>query len=254
MATNRKWVVLFAVAAVLAWVGSGAFLYGQKTTGSIQGTVTDSTGAVIPGVKIAVTNTATNVTASATTSSDGTYLVTNLDPSTYTVTAEHPGFERQVQQGVLVPVAAVIVVDIHLVVGEVTQSITVQAQSVPITQDTGDRGTSVQASTLEDLPVALSGGSRQVDSFVFLTPGVTGNTFTSRVNGGATYSQEMIIDGQPFIYADHGGAFETFRPSFESVDQFSVQTNVYSAKYGRGTGVYNFHLASGGNVGAHLKT
>jgi hypothetical protein len=248
MTTNRKWVYLFAVAAVLAWVGSSALLYGQKTTGSIQGTVTDSTGAVIPGVKITVTNTATNVSATTTTSSEGTYLVSNLDPSTYVVTSEHAGFERQVQQGVLVPVAAVIVVDVHLVVGEVTQSITVQAQSVPITQDTGDRGTSVQASTLEDLPVALSGGSRQVDSFVFLTPGVTGNTFTSRVNGGATYSQEMIIDGQPFIYADHGGAFETFRPSFESVDQFSVQTNVYSAKYGRGTGVYNFHLASGGNA------
>ena len=99
MATNRKWVFLFAVAAVLAWVGSAAFLYGQKTTGSIQGTATDTTGAVIPGVKIAVTNTATNVSATTTTSSEGTYLVSNLDPSTYVVTAEHPGFERQVQQG-----------------------------------------------------------------------------------------------------------------------------------------------------------
>lgn len=248
MATSPRRMFLIAVAAALAWVGCTAFLYAQRTTGSIQGSVTDSSGAIIPGVKITVTNVATNVTATVVTSNEGTYLVSNLDPSTYIVTAERQGFRRQVQEGVLVPVATVIVVDIHLVVGEVTQSITVQAQSVPVTQDTGDRGTSVQASTLEELPVALSGGSRQVDSFVFLTPGVTGNTFTSRVNGGATYSQEMIIDGQPFIYADHGGAFETFRPSFESVDQFSVQTNVYSAKYGRGTGVYNFHLASGGNA------
>jgi hypothetical protein len=239
---------VYATALFVSWLWVSAPLYGQRTAGSIQGSVVDSSGAVIPGAKVTVTNTLTNVSVITETSREGTFLVASLAPGIYTVTVEQTGFQKQVQEGVQVVVATPTVLNIQLAVGEVTQSVTVQAQAIAITQNEGDRGTAVTSKTLELLPIALSGGSRQIDSFVFLTPGVTGDTFTSRVNGGATYSQEMIIDGQPFIYADHGGAFETFRPPFEAVDEFKVQTNVYSAKYGRGTGVYNFHFAGGGNA------
>ena len=165
----------------------------QETRGSIRGVVTDDSGAVVPNASVMVTKVATNVSTSVTTTAVGTYFVPNLSPGVYTVTVELQGFQKAVRENVKVDVATSTVADAKLTVGEVTQSVTVSAQSeVPITTTSADRGVIVATKTLSELPTELSKDNRRIESFVFLTPGVTGDTFQTRINGSPAFSTEIL--------------------------------------------------------------
>jgi hypothetical protein len=219
----------------------------QETRGSIRGTVQDTSGALVPGATVTIVNTRTGVTATVTTSPGGDFALPNLSPGAYTVIVEKNGFKKSVNENVEVLVATPSVVDIQLGVGAVTQSVTVAAQTVPITETSGDRGTDISPTTLADLPTELSDDNRRIESFVFLTPGVTGDTFSTRINGAPTNSSELLMDGLPFLDGCCNGEFEQYEPPYESVDEFKMQNNTYSAEYGRGVGVENFHFRSGTN-------
>jgi Carboxypeptidase regulatory-like domain/TonB dependent receptor len=220
----------------------------QETRGSIRGVVTDASGALVPNASITVVNMGTNVGTTVTTSESGVYFVPNLPPGVYTVTVEQQGFQKAIRENVRVDVATSTVADAQLTVGEVSQSVTVTAQAeVPITTTSGDRGVIVGTKTLLELPTELSKDNRRIESFAFLTPGVTGDTFTVRINGSPAFSTEILMDGMPFLDGCCNGELESYEPPYESVDEFKMQTNAYSAEYGRGVGVMNFHFRSGTN-------
>src|SRR5579883_924744 len=224
-----------------------AFFAQGVTSGTISGVVTDSTGAVVPETTVTVRNKDTGVSRAVSTNSLGIYTVPNLSVGTYSITVQKQGFKTEVRDNVVVGVSQTAVVNIRMSVGESTQSVTVQAQTVPITVDKAQRSVVIPNKMLEELPVQVSGSWRQDDTFLTLSPGVTGNSFAAKINGAPDMSEDFYYDGSPYMNADGGGRQEGQGPGLEAIDEYSEITNPYSAQYGRAVGLLNVHIRSGTN-------
>ena len=119
----RRWLVVVAIAALVS-TQPGAFAQGFT---AVTGSVSDATGAVIPGVEVTVTNTATGAARQVITNETGTYVVNQLPPGNYDVSASLPGFRRQLMSGVSLPIGETITVNLNLEVGAVTDVVDVIA-------------------------------------------------------------------------------------------------------------------------------
>jgi len=240
-----------SVVSVLILLGLVAFTQpsalAQNALGAIRGIITDPSGASLSGVSVTVTNDQNGATQTISTGDDGNYSAVNLAPGTYTVKAEKAGFGTHLSKNVQVSVSVTSTVDLQLAVGSVSDTVNVQENVAPITEDKGDRGVVLGAQTLADLPLQVSGNIRLVDTFLTLAPGVTGDTFSARINGAPDFSQDFYYDGIPYMNADGGGRQEALGAPFESVDEYAIVTNAYNAQYGRSAGVLNFHIRSGTN-------
>ncbi len=215
---------------------------------SITGTVTDASGAVVPNAKITVTNTATQVVSHSVSSSSGTYTVTDLIPGTYTVQVESSGFQLSVHNGVLVEVGRPSTVDVALQTGNVTQTVEVQEDVITLNTTQPELGTTIENAVVEALPVEIGGGrGRQIDQFVFLAPGVTGGTFSKRINGGVDFESEVVFNGVPMAQSETQGFQTIWNPPFEQVNEFNVLRSSFSAQYGLAQGVVTYQTASGTN-------
>jgi Carboxypeptidase regulatory-like domain len=226
-----------------------AILQGQALS-TITGTVTDATGSVMPGVKITIKNTATQVASFSVTSSSGTYTVTDLIPGTYSVQAEAPGFQVAVHNGVLVEVGRPSTVDVTMSPGEVTQSVEVQESAITLNTTQPELNTTIEHAAIEALPVELDEGDgrgRQIDSFLFLAPGVTGGSFSKRINGGVDFESEVVFNGVPMAQSETQGFQTIWNPPFEQVQEASVLRSSFSAQYGLAQGVAVYQTASGTN-------
>jgi hypothetical protein len=243
------WTIAIVVIAVLAIVVclNHAVLAQGTSAGSIKGIVTDASGAVMSGVAVTVTNAQTNRNLTFTTDADGRYYALNLPVSSYSVKAEKSGFGTKISENVQVNPGIDTVLDIQMVVGTVDQTVDVRATIAPVTEDKPDRGVVISAGTLQTLPLQVSGGQRQSDTFLTLAPGVTGDTFSARINGAPNFSQDFYYDGIPYMNGDGGGRQEGLGVPFEAVDEYAIHTNAYSAVYGRGSGLLNFHIKNGNN-------
>jgi len=233
----------------LALLTSPAILRGQALS-SITGTVVDASGSVMPSVKITITNVATKVASHTETSSSGTYTVTDLIPGTYTVQAENAGFQMAVHNGVLVEVGRPSTVDISMQTGNVTQSVEVQESAITLNTTEPEVGTTLTHETVQNLPVELDEGDgrgRQIDSFIFLAPGVTGSTFSHRINGGVDFESEVVFNGVPMAQSETQGFETIWNPPFELVAEGDVLRSSFSAQYGLAQGVVTWQLASGTN-------
>ena len=218
-----------------------------SAAGSIQGTVTDSSGASLPGVTVTATASQTNQNRTMLTGNDGSYNLRDLAIGPYSIKAEKAGFSSQIIDKVEVSVGQAFIVNLQLAVGSATETVNVEATATPITEDKPDRALVLGAATLAKLPIQVAGGARLDDSFITLSPGVTGDTFSARINGAPDFTQDFYYDGIPYMNADGGGRQEGAQAPFESVDEYSIQTNAYSAQYGRGSSLLNFHIRSGAN-------
>jgi len=233
-------LVLFFCSQQVAWAQGAA-------NGSIHGTIVDPSGAALSDVNVTVTNTQTGSTQALTTGSEGIFNALNLPPGTYSVKAEKSGFGTKLADRVEVAVGRSTTLNLQMAVGKVSETVTVEANIAPVTEDKGDRGVVLEPQTLADLPLQVSGGARLVDTFLTLAPGVTGDTFSARINGAPDFSQDFYYDGIPYMNADGGGRQEGLGAPFESVDEYAIVTNAYDAQYGRGAGLLNFHIRSGTN-------
>jgi hypothetical protein len=247
-ARTTGWHLLATCFAIcIVFLNASSPLRGQ-TVSSITGTVTDATGGVTPNVKITATNNATQVVSHATTNSSGTYVVNDVIPGTYTVQAELTGFEASVHNGVLVEVGRASTVDIALQTGSVTQSVEVQEAAITLNTTQPELGTTIENAVVEALPVELSGGrGRQIDQFVFLAPGVTGGTFSKRINGGVDFESEVVFNGVPMAQSETQGFQTIWNPPFEQVNEFNVLRSSFSAQYGLAQGIVTYQTASGTN-------
>src|SRR5580700_1477253 len=245
-----SWRLLAACLAVcVACLTFPANLRGQALS-SITGTVTDATGGVMPNVKITITNTATEVASHSVTSSSGTYTVTDLIPGTYTVQAELAGFQTAVHNGVLVEVGRPSTVDVSMQTGNVTQSVEVQEAAITLNTTEPELGTTIENAVVQALPVELDEGDgrgRQIDAFMFLAPGVTGSTFSHRINGGVDFESEVVFNGIPMAQSETQGFETIWNPPFELVQEASVLRSSFSAQYGLAQGVAVYQTASGTN-------
>ena len=111
-------------------------------------------------------------------------------------------------------------------------------------------GTTIENKVVQDLPVELDEGDgrgRQIDAFIFLAPGVTGGTFSKRINGGVDFESEVVFNGIPMAQSETQGFQTIWNPPFEQVNEFNVLRSSFSAQYGLAQGVVTYQTASGTN-------
>ncbi len=240
--------------AGLFWTSPTA-AWAQISAGEIVGTVTDPSGAVLPGVRIEATHLATNQKFSTTVTSVGNYLLSAVPIGDYRVLAQQTGFKAFVTE-TSVFTGRTTTVNIQMVLGEISEQVTVKADTAPLLQTTSaEVSTVVERNVIMDLPIMLnepgsnSSGRRQIEQFEFLTPGVTGSQFSKSFNGSPDMAQEAVIDGVPL---GNGGAVPGFigqwTPPYEAVEEFKVSSSLYPAGEGRGFGLTNFTMKSGTNA------
>jgi hypothetical protein len=238
---------LIALAACLFLCFAPSGLQAQGLAG-MTGTVTDSSGAVVPEAKVTVTNSSTNVVHTAVTTSQGSYFITDLIPGSYTVRIEKQGFQTAVFEGVNVFVSQTATADAVLRTGVETTTVEVTAPSITLQTDEPNLGTVIQSTILEEVPTFIGGGrDRQIDSYLFLVPGVTGSSFSHRINGGIDYQNEVMFNGVVVAQAETQGYQTIYNPPFELVNEPDILTSNFSARYGFAQGVASYRLKSGSN-------
>jgi len=214
----------------------------------ITGTVTDASGAVVPDGKVTVTNNATNVVRTAVTTSQGTYFITDLIPGAYKVKVEKEGFQTAVLENVNVFVSQTATADATRTAGATATTVEVTAPSITLQTDEPNLGTVIQSTILEEVPTFVGGGrDRQIDNFLFLVPGVTGSSFSHRINGGVDFQNEVMFNGVVIAQAETQGFQSIYNPPFELVNEPDILTSNFSARYGFAQGVASYRFKSGGN-------
>jgi len=215
-------------------------LYAQFGSG-IQGTVADSTAALIPGVRVTVTNVDTGVSRETSSSEEGVYRIPSLSPGTYKVIASKEGFGG-VEQSIVVGVNETRRVDFTLSVGNVVETVNVSAQPTILETEEGRISGHIESKELRDLPIP----NRNVFNLLSLQPGVTGRSLTSDNVGGSSTPQVnangMRVDSNSFTVDDmsansisRGGRSEV-TPNVETVAEVRVVSNNFSAVQGRNMG------------------
>lgn len=226
----------------------------QTFAGSISGTVTDPTGAVVVGAKLELQNMGTKDTRLQTSGASGEYRFTNLLPGTYQISASAAGFKNFLQTGMVLNASTAATVNVHLEVGSAQQQVNVSAGGA-VLLDTASANNQV---TLPSVLVQnLPNNTLEPLNFVFALAGTTESQgMTSRsgtldqmssmfgVNGGRSGESEILIDGAPSTAIDWGGLMVS--PIQDSVQEEQIIQNVYDAQYERaGEGVVTLVTRSG---------
>jgi len=242
------------ILVVLALLAMSLPAWGQGSFGGLAGSITDQSGAVIPDASIKVVNLNTAATYSANSTAEGIYLISGLPPGRYRVSVTKTGFKTTTREPVEVSTATTTTINLNMAVGEVTQTVEVVADVVQLQTSSPEIGTVMPEKDMLDLPISLGGaatagasGRRQIENFIFLTPGVTGNQWSKQINGAPGFSQEILIDGIDMQTFGAPGFIAEATPPYEGVSEFKVQNTLYPAEYGLGFGVENFSLKSGTN-------
>ena len=170
--------------------------------GGLTGHITDPGGATVGDVQITVTNVDTGSTSVVTSTADGTYVAPNLVPGKYRVSAIKSGFKTITQDGVVVSTATTGALDFTLTIGTVGEIVNVSADTPHLETTSAEIGTVMPSKELLDLPISLGGaattgasGRRQIQNFIYLTPGVTGDQWGTSINGSPGMSAQVIVDG-----------------------------------------------------------
>jgi hypothetical protein len=253
---NRKITFTTIVLSILFL--TPGILPAQTFQASVSGIVSDPTGAVVPSAKITVIDTARGVTLAATSNQDGVYRLNNLTPSTYRVTAEASGFQTYQLDSFPLTAKQEAVLNITLTIGATNQTVEVSSQVQMIEPSSATLGGVVNNKSIVDLPLV----NRNVLTLMAIEPGVQPSTpnnyqsnfFTSSIrysfNGGLESTSDFQLDGVSILnQSDIPGIMGlTMLPSIDGVDEMRVQTNSYSAVYGRsGGGISTMVTKSGTN-------
>ena len=221
------------------------------------GTVTDASGAVVPGATVIVTNVGTNQSTKVVTDNAGAYAANLLRIGTYSVTAEKEGFQKIVQGNVEVPVNEVVRIDLALQVGAMTQTVEVTGASPLIQSETSSLGTIETERRIVDLPL----NGRNFIALAYLGPGansgqqgsnVSGGVFENEranealsVNGLRVSNNNYLLDGVDNNEFGLGGVIAL--PPPDAIQEFRIEENSMSAEFGRGGAAVNVALKSGTN-------
>jgi hypothetical protein len=210
--------------------------FAQNTNGRIVGVITDPQGAVVPGARIAVTNIATNEKRQTVSGPDGTYQVLDLPIGKYRVTAESPGFSKVITDPHELLISQTLRVDIPLAIGKTTETVVVEAESLNVETVNSTIGQSVTGRPVQELPL----NGRNVLDLALTLPGVletnpdSNSAGTYSVGGGRSDSVTFLLDGgMNNDLLDNG---VVYNPNPDTVAEFKVLQNNYTAEYGRNAG------------------
>lgn len=246
----------FAILWGLAYLADPGIAQAQTTFGSIVGTVTDTSGAVIARGKVTLTNTRTGERAVSLSDADGNYQFPGLNPGNYRVDVEQTSFKRLVRQPIIVGVQAIVRVDMTLQPGSADQTVEVTATSPLLQTEDSSLGTEVEGRMVQDAPL----NGRNVLNLAELSPGVVpqggalsnptgGNIFAwgnYQIGGGTANQNATYIDGAPVnVNYVH---LTALIPTEDFVQEFKVQTNNLGPEFGLyAGGVINIATKRGGN-------
>ena len=232
-------------------------VHGQTNRGGISGTVRDTNGAVIPGATVTITNLGTNQKVVLTTSDEGAYSATSLEPVTYSIVVEAQGFKRTIVENIKVDTATTITRNITVEVGLNTEEISITADAPLLNTESGVTSHTITERQLQDVPL----NNRSVLDLAVTSPNVSGDAgsedpevtsgqpvpgFNLSLNGGRPGSTTILADGVNNTGVGIARAVVSFTP--ETVQEFTVQTSAYSAEYGQtGGGVINISTKPGTN-------
>ena len=221
--------------ACLIGVASALSIFGASV-GTVGGTIKDATGAVVPNVKLTLVSTTTNTAATTSTNREGEYQFIQLVPATYALTAEIGGFKKISISSVLVQVDQNTRVDLTLEIGNTGESVTVGDVAPILENDKTTLSSVVDSNSISNLPL----NGRQALDIALVTPGVnptaTGTQVLSfNVAGARSQSNVYLWDGVSNMDTQVNSNLNNFRVA-EAIQEFSVQTSVASAEFGRGTG------------------
>ena len=229
-----------------------------QTFGEITGRVTDTSGAGAPAANVTVTNINTNAARQAVTAQSGDYSFPSLSPGTYNLRVEKTGFKTDEAKNVLVEVQQTIRLDFSLTVGQVSESITVEANAVQLQAENATVGTVIDNKRIVELPL----NGRNYLQLVALTPNATtlspsAGQAGSR-QGGDRAAQSISVSGQRTMFDNFtldgvnntDPNFNTYvvLPSIDALLEFKVQTGVYPAEFGHNATQINVSTKSGGNA------
>ena len=230
---------------------------GQVATGSLVGTVVDSSGQVVPGATVTVRNVNRNTTTALTTDATGVYTAPFLVPGTYEVSVELQGFKTWARRGIVLQVNDRLRIDATLEVGTLTEETTVVAEAPLVRTDSSEVGTVIEEIAVKELPL----NGRNFATLVYLAPGITPGQAGENLSGASTFnprgasnfnalgsqanSNAWLVDG----IDNNEFTFNTVivSPSVEQVREFKVLSGVFSAEFGRGAGVVSVSTKSGTN-------
>lgn len=218
----------------------------QLDRGTITGSVSDTSGALIPGAQVAITS-KTNSVYRTTTTGEGQYTMPNLPIGGYHVEIEAAGFKKYIRSNIELGVTQVVRVDAILEVGAAAEAITVSAEIPRVQTSSPEVSTALSSRSLLDMPLSFS-GARLPESFAYkVAPTVYGDSWSSYIGGGTAFSKESLLDGAEMA-TNRGGHAGESSVSVEAVQEFKIMTNGISAEFGRfQTGVFNYVLKSGNN-------
>ncbi len=245
-ATLSKTLFLTAFALLIASpVALKAQTGGQ---GTITGTVTDSTGAVVPDAKITATNNATNIASVRTSSSSGSFSLAPLPPGIYSLTIEAKGFRTLKQENLAVNALGVLGVNPVLSVGDTAETVTVTDAPPVLNTTNATIGLVMENTTYANLPLQMNNAQRDPTAFSSLAPGAQTGTRVPIVGGTGNYLGQLYIDGMPAETINQQGdnRLVSLGMNLDAVDQFQLVTSTPPAEYS-GAGALNFTMKSGGS-------
>jgi hypothetical protein len=253
---TRKGCRLAVVALiVLVCAGLAAPAFAQAIRGTLLGTVSDQSGAAMPGVTVVITETRTNVSRETVTNETGNYTFPNLQEGVYNVKAELSGFKTTLREGVRVAVNNSVRVDLQLSVGALEETVTVSGE-VPLLQtDRTDTGRTLESVQVAAMPL---GFNRNFQGMLATVPGASRpykphseffnsqDSLSTEVNGQSRMANNVLIEG--LDNNQRTGLLTLLIPPAEAIDTVSVTTSNYDAEFGRAAGaVTNVTLKSGTN-------
>lgn len=252
---------ILALFALLVGMVTSIPLAAQVDTGGVTGTVTDSTGAVIPSAQISLTSQTTGVVLKTQSTSTGTYSFSGVRADTYTLKSDAKGFRAFVAKGVEVHIQNTLTIDVHLTAGTVTEEVEVTASAPLLQAENGSVGQTITEETVNDLPLV----TRNWASLSQLAAGVTtAPSGQPSSDSGSTGSAYFVVDGANLWQNDfrlngindniemYGGSYTgsnaAITPPPDALHEFKLQNGNYTAEFGHSTGaVVNATTKSGTN-------
>jgi hypothetical protein len=231
-------------------------IFGQAVNGTLLGTLTDPSGAVVPNAKVTATETGTGVARVTQTNASGNYVFPDLPPGTYNVVAEASGFKKETRSDLRLDVNSTVRADLSMQPGAVTEVVEVTGAAPVLQTDRADVAQKIEETQMEQLPIG--GANRNFQSLLTLVPGTdrphrdhseffnAQDTLSVEVNGQSREFNQLAIEG--VNDDERTGLLQIYIPPAEAIQTVDVTTNNYDAEFGRAGGaVTNVILKSGTN-------
>ena len=237
-------------------------LFAQTDRGTITGTISDPTGAVIANAAVEAKNVATGLVYAAASSATGNYTIPQLPAGTYDLSVTVAGFKKYIRNGIAVEVAGIDRVDPKLEVGAATEAVTVNGESPMLKTESTEVSYNVTTATLDELPILSLAGApygfgnttglgniRNPLAALGLLPGTDFTTDnTLRINGMPSSSQTINIEGQDASNGFWKQLTQINQAGADAIQEVSIQTSNFAAEYGQaGGGYFNYTMKSGTN-------